>query len=62
MSPNDAAEWIATFQNALAIRAEAGEIDGTMLAFLGGALQQAKVAVSPELTAISAQLAAQEAR
>lgn len=37
-------------------RAEAGEIDGNMLAYLGGALQQAKVAASPELIAISAKL------
>jgi hypothetical protein len=52
----DAAELIATFQAALATRAEAGEIDGTMLAFLGSALQHARIAASPELTAISAKL------
>ncbi|MGC2087376.1 MAG: hypothetical protein WA702_28885, partial [Bradyrhizobium sp.] len=52
----DAAELLATFQAALVTRAEAGEIDGNMLAYLGGALQQAKVAASPELIAISAKL------
>jgi hypothetical protein len=52
----DAIDLIATFQAALVTRAEAGEIDGTMLAYLGGALQQAKIAASPELTAVSAKL------
>ncbi|GLH78335.1 hypothetical protein SSBR45G_32440 [Bradyrhizobium sp. SSBR45G] len=52
----DAADLIARFQSDLAERAEAGEIDGTLLAYLGGALQQAGIAASPELTAVSAEL------
>ncbi|BAM86992.1 hypothetical protein S58_09810 [Bradyrhizobium oligotrophicum S58] len=52
----DAAELIARFQSDLAAQAEAGEIDGTLLAYLGGALQQAGIAASPELTAASVEL------
>ena len=52
----DAAELIARFQSDLAARAEAGEIEGALLAYLGGALQQAGIAASPELTAASAEL------
>jgi len=52
----DAAELIARFQSDLTARAEAGEIEGTLLAYLGGALQQAGIAASPELVAASAGL------
>lgn len=52
----DAADLIASFQSDLAARAEAGEIDGTLLAFFGGALQQAGIAASPELIAVSGEL------
>ncbi|MGJ4948796.1 hypothetical protein [Bradyrhizobium sp. HKCCYLS20291] len=52
----DAADLIARFQADLAAQAKAGEIGGTLLAYLGGALQQAGIAASPELTAASAEL------
>ncbi|CCD96006.1 hypothetical protein BRAO375_4880005 [Bradyrhizobium sp. ORS 375] len=52
----DAADLIARFQSDLAARVEAGDIEGTLLAYLGGALQQAGVAASPELTKASAEL------
>ncbi|WP_257167312.1 hypothetical protein [Bradyrhizobium sp. SRS-191] len=52
----DASELIARFQSDLAARAKGGEIEGTLLAYLGGALQQAGIAASPELTAASAEL------
>ncbi|MGJ5175917.1 hypothetical protein ACQR16_17325 [Bradyrhizobium oligotrophicum] len=52
----DAADLIARFQSDLAGRAAAGEIEGTLLAYLGGALHQAGIAASPELTAVSAAL------
>lgn len=50
----DAADLLANFQGTLVARAETGEIDDAMLAYLGGAMQQARIAASPELTAISA--------
>jgi hypothetical protein len=56
----EAIELIAAFQAALVARAKAGEIDGTMLAYLGGAMQQAKIAASPELVALSADLDSEE--
>ncbi|NPU65103.1 hypothetical protein HL667_08865 [Bradyrhizobium sp. 83012] len=56
----DAAELIARFQSDLAAKAEAGEIEGTLLAYLGGALQQAGIAASPELIAVSAELGDEE--
>ncbi|MGY3449889.1 hypothetical protein [Bradyrhizobium sp. USDA 4353] len=52
----EAAELIARFQSDLAARVEDGEIEGTLLAYLGGALQQAGIAPSPELTAASSEL------
>jgi hypothetical protein len=51
-----ATELIATFQAALVARVKAGELDGTTLAHIGGAMQQAEIAASPELSAISAEL------
>ena len=50
----DAAKLIADFQSEIATRAEAGHIDGRMLAYVGGALQQSKIPASPELAAVSA--------
>jgi len=47
----DAAKLIARFQAEVASRAEAGEIDGHMLACVGGALHQSKIPASPELSA-----------
>ncbi|WP_194472705.1 hypothetical protein [Bradyrhizobium sp. CCBAU 51753] len=50
----DAAELIATFQAEVAARAEAGQIDEQMLAYVGGALHQASIPASPEFVAASA--------
>jgi hypothetical protein len=50
----DAACLISDFQAEVAARAEAGHIDGRMLAFVGGALHQSKIPPSPELAAVSA--------
>jgi hypothetical protein len=50
----DAARLIADFQAEVAARAEAGDIDGGMLAYVGGALAQSKIPASPELAAASA--------
>jgi hypothetical protein len=47
----DAARLIADFQADVATQVEAGQIDGRMLAFVGGALQQSKIPASPELAA-----------
>ena len=45
----DAARLIADFQANVAARVEAGQIDGHMLAYVGGALHQSKIPASPEL-------------
>jgi hypothetical protein len=50
----DAARLIADFQAEVVARVEAGDVDGRMLAFVGGALHQSKIPASPELTAASA--------
>jgi hypothetical protein len=53
----DAAKLIAEFQAEITARAEAGEFDGAMLAVLSGALHQAKIPASPQLTAATTQRA-----
>jgi hypothetical protein len=53
----DAARLIADFQADVATQVEAGQIDGRMLAFVGGALQQSKIPASPELAAASSKYA-----
>lgn len=50
----DAAKLIADFQADVVARVEAGDIDGRLLAFVGGALHQSKIPASPELAASSA--------
>jgi hypothetical protein len=50
----DAARLIADFQADVAARVEAGEIDATLLAFVGGALHQARIPTSPELAEAAA--------
>jgi hypothetical protein len=50
----DASRLIDDFQAAVAAQAEAGQIDGHMLAFVGGVLQQSKIPASAELVAASA--------
>jgi len=50
----EAAKLIADFQVDVVARVEAGEADATMLAFVGGALHQAKILVSPEFAAATA--------
>src|SRR6266403_1722607 len=50
----DAAELIADFQADVVARVDAGDVDGSMLAFVGGALHQSKIPASPELAAASA--------
>jgi hypothetical protein len=47
----EAAKLIAEFQAHVVARVEAGDADATMLAFVGGALHQAKIPASPELAA-----------
>src|SRR5690349_3990671 len=47
----DAAKLIAKFQAHVVARVEAGDADANMLAFVGGALHQAKIPASPELAA-----------
>src|SRR6266568_3539772 len=49
----DAARLIADFQADVAARVEAGDIDGRMLAYVGGALHQSKIPASPELAKAS---------
>jgi hypothetical protein len=49
----DAARLIADFQADVAAQVEAGNVDGHMLAFVGGALHQSKIAASPEFAAAS---------
>jgi hypothetical protein len=50
----DAAKLIADFQADVVVQVEAGNVDGRMLAFVGGALHQSKIPASPELAAVSA--------
>jgi hypothetical protein len=50
----DAAKLIADFQADVVTQVEAGNVDGRMLAFVGGALHQSKIPASPELAAASA--------
>ena len=50
----DAARLIADFQADVAAGVEAGQIDGHMLAYVGGALHQSKISASPELAKASA--------
>jgi hypothetical protein len=56
----DAAKLIADFQAELTRRTEAGELDGPILAFVSGALHQAKIPASPEFAAASAKRALAE--
>jgi hypothetical protein len=49
----DAAKLIADFQADVVAQVEAGNVDGCMLAFVGGALHQSKIPASPELAAAS---------
>ncbi len=53
----DAVRLIADFQADVIAQIEAGQIDGRMLAFVGGALQQSKIDASPELAAASTKYA-----
>jgi hypothetical protein len=50
----DAAQLIAEFQADVVAQVEAGNVDGRILAFVGGALHQSKIPASPELAAASA--------
>ena len=50
----DAADLIADFQADVIARVEAGQVDGRMLAFVGGALHQSKIPASPDFAAASA--------
>ena len=50
----DAAKLIADFQADVVAQVEARNVDGRMLAFVGGALHQSKIPASPELSAASA--------
>jgi hypothetical protein len=56
----EAAKLIADFQTAVAARVESGDVDATMLAFVRGALHQAKILASPELAAATAKQAFDE--
>ena len=56
----EAAKLIADFQADVVARAEAGDIEPTMLAFVGGALHQAKIPASPDLAAAVAKHAFDE--
>ena len=49
----DAAKLIADFQADVVAQVEAENVDGRMLAFVGGALHQSKILASPELAAAS---------
>jgi hypothetical protein len=49
----DAVKLIADFQADVVARVEAGNVDGRMLALVGGALHQSKIPASPELAAAS---------
>src|SRR5882757_9527019 len=50
----DAVKLIADFQADVVAQVEAGNVDGRMLTFVGGALHQSKIPASPELAAASA--------
>src|SRR5216684_2890152 len=50
----DAVKLIADFQADVVAQVEAGNVDGRMLALVGGALHQSKIPASPELAAASA--------
>src|SRR5579859_2960882 len=50
----NAAKLIADFQADVVAQVEAGNVDGRMLPFVGGALHQSKIPASPELAAASA--------
>jgi hypothetical protein len=50
----EADQLIADFQADVAAQVEAGNADGRMLAFVGGALHQSKIPASPELASASA--------
>ncbi len=50
----DAAKLIADFQGEVVAQLEAGQVDGRMLAFVGGALHQSNIPASPELAAAAA--------
>src|SRR5713226_7525863 len=50
----DAARLIADFQADVVAQVEAGNVNGRMLALVGGALHQSKIPASPELAAASA--------
>jgi hypothetical protein len=52
----DAGKLIADFQADVVAQVEAGQVDGRMLPFVGGALHQSNIAVSPEFAAASAEL------
>src|SRR5229473_1435740 len=49
----DASQLIADFQADVVAQVEAGNVNGRMLAFVGGALHQSKIPASPELAAAS---------
>lgn len=49
----DAAKLIADFQADVVAQVETGNVDGRMLAFVGGALHQSKIPASPELVVAS---------
>ncbi|HEV7602435.1 MAG TPA: hypothetical protein VGO49_19530 [Bradyrhizobium sp.] len=49
----DAAKLIADFQANVIAQVEAGNVDGRMLAFVGGALHQSKIPASPQFAAAS---------
>jgi hypothetical protein len=50
----DAARLIADFQTDVVAQVEAGNVDGRMLALVGGALHQSQIPASPEFAAASA--------
>src|SRR5258708_4691151 len=50
----DANQLIADFQADVVAQVEAGNVDGRMLAFVGGALHQSKIPASPEFAAAAA--------
>ena len=49
----DASQLIADFQADVVAQVEAGNVDGRMLAFVGGALHQSKIPATPEFAAAS---------
>jgi hypothetical protein len=50
----DASQLIADFQTDVVAQVEAGNVDGRMLAFVGGALHQSRIPATPEFAAASA--------